>query len=1109
MPIDIPIWLHSLLGDASHKSCLDITGGDGAYLEPWNDKWGIETDPEQYRVARKYERPYECVRLTLPSQWHILDRARLKFETVIARCPEWGPDTVSHPVVTGGRAVPWSEFYLRTGVRLLSGNGIGVLIGHIQDATWFNTAARGGEHVLAKIHHRGQTLIFFRAYAGKRKDARNAFHSTEIPSTQIEYRRLRAALGYIQASSGHWYRPPGIKTQCSADDWALLKHEGERRIRSKTDKHGHDIYVLGDRITVNLNPYALAQIAKDHNKEVVKSLSITRKRLNNFAASDATWRLLQPYIKDDWITIAGEDVDAIESAIKESDYLLTPMQPIKPEQRFGYLKSGQLIKCVLTDMANGFLVNKEYAIVVETEVLEREEEVIEDQPDGSTDIKSYVYTKKRLKFTVGEHEFRETDADVKYLLAHFDIPDPGDIATQRPNEYEFWRRAVLEANETYMVPHGYAMWEEQIEDCTRLLMNDGGLFGAEQGAGKTACSMIGALCAIKYKRCDGNVLIVCPQDLIRLVWRDQLKQFCGIEVEQIKTVEQARRIATGIKNKTLKPKWYIVHYEALALTGTKITQYKSLVKPSGNQLFRAWPCTETVKTMANDYGAIMVKDQYVKPFVNRDERGSRYLDRSAPMTTCPRCGRAILNGRCTHRGLSHGEKKGKRRVAGCGYVHKALQVRSIGHELAMAFRAGMVIVDEGTQIQGDSMVGDAVAGLRARCRWLLTGTPAKSFVHQIFRLYAWVARYDTPMFPFAYIGGYKQFQSEFSVIRKNTETGTKKVIPEPTNLSMLWRLLNASMVRRRVHVPYKLVPVEVPMSGAQRQACLDWLGSKGEKIVEERGLSKLGAAGFLLTQQNYVATAPEASPLGNIFEIDGLSNWTPANLKCLELAAHHAARGEKFVIGSDVKNLGPWLAEQLNLKGIPTLHMMNDGGNTLNPEKRADILEIFRDNPEIRGCCVGTASVKAGHNLDVASVWINNGFPWDFMTWDQSFKRVVRRTSKLPITVYAIMAKYTLAVKKWVLLGDKTDGSDLALDGELSTKYVEPVPYHRIVEEMREAGFAISAEKAPLEADIRRSWEERPMYELEPLLLPMVNYKPAYLNGHSKIIDMFEELELA
>lgn len=223
----------------------------------------------------------------------------------------------------------------------------------------------------------------------------------------------------------------------------------------------------------------------------------------------------------------------------------------------------------------------------------------------------------------------------------------------------------------------------------------------------------------------------------------------------------------------------------------------------------------------------------------------------------------------------------------------------------------------------------------------------------------------------------------------------------------------------------------------------------------------------------YVAVLPEAEPSGFYGRA---SNWNPANLKVLQLATEHAAKGDKVLIGSSLAAYGPWLAEELCKHGVTAEHIVRerlDGSiQTLSPAKRADAVCDFRSNGT-SVLCTTTQAMKLGHNLDTANVVIVHGLPWTYSDLDQFVARVHRLTSQRPVTVYIVMTAGTVDVRKWELVTQKGAATQLAIDGQLFDQDVQKIDKQQILAEMKKAG--IKGDGALPESQIKRHWQRPPL----------------------------------
>ena len=246
-----------------------------------------------------------------------------------------------------------------------------------------------------------------------------------------------------------------------------------------------------------------------------------------------------------------------------------------------------------------------------------------------------------------------------------------------------------------------------------------------------------------------------------------------------------------------------------------------------------------------------------------------------------------------------------------------LVLKPMAHELATAFKNGCIVVDEGTKIKADgSLTSLAVRGLRAKHRILLTGTPQKNYVHDLFHLLCWALGPASVRFPFAWGSeGKSKFEGDFCVIERLVGGKRRKVLPEVTNLSVLWRLLSGAIIRRRKeHMGEQIVertfmPVTVPFGTRQREQYEKWLDGftlwyhdrRPELTYDE--IDRQAAILGQLVKLEYVTTLPCADPDADHWHV-GVSNWTPKLLKVLEIAGSHASDGDQVLIGSDLMQTG-------------------------------------------------------------------------------------------------------------------------------------------------------------------------------------------------------------
>ena len=494
---------------------------------------------------------------------------------------------------------------------------------------------------------------------------------------------------------------------------------------------------------------------------------------------------------------------------------------------------------------------------------------------------------------------------------------------------------------------------------------------------------------------------------------------------------------------------------------------------------------------------------------------------------CPRCGADTYNGwdgavcNAKKRCVSHarGECPDDRTgciMKGCGYTHRNLLVKPAYSHLTRAFKNGVVCVDEVSEIRGDdSLRSKSIRAIAAGPhRYGATGTPLSNFIADAFWGLWFSLGAASPLFPYDYHGKAK-FESDFCVIEymngraDDGEDHLRKrrtILPQITNVSQFWRLAQPGVSRcRKEQTDEPIVerthhPITVPMGVAQKKMHAFWLTKFAdyfrwkypEHPMAVNGLvDKWAAALGQLWHLERAATLPASDASSTEWDeardaLDTPSNWTPANMKVLELAMKHAASGEKVLIGSDLILTGKWLADRLCEKGIRAVHITEERGSgedrkigTKNPRKRAREIDEFVTG-DAQVLCAGVAAMKLGHNLDVASTVILTGLPYSFMVADQFIARVHRLTSKHPVSIYTVIPKGSLTERKWTLLKDKGGTSDLAFDGELSVQPEKPINWNKVLAEMKAAGIRSDGTEV-LEADIEAAWRKlAPVVRLRP-----------------------------
>jgi hypothetical protein len=1053
---------------------LDITAGDGSLLSPWSAdvSFGIELDPDQAEAARKSYTPLVG---DLQRLYPLLRTSGVRFPNVLAN-PPWG---LRWSVGSLNEGKPASSTLLgfKMALGLLDPSGAGALI---TGADRFRREVEPDEDArlvwcvieVPDLFEGVKASSAIALFAGP--DSRLGGDPIHLEAKREELSQLvkevrRAHDSRVEDSFVYLHQ------NTATEAFSAVAEEHARRLRfEQSGRPSYDVRLRGKRLAVRLSAFAKVALRQNEGHHALKTVEgFDRKALSYLALNLRDWRLIERCAEQGILSLDPALVSAASRALAEIELELCPLYEVRPQMRLGFLEDLERIECRRSDAERGFRAGERYPISTASQIHTANEERPYEKRDGTLEVRKFVERRKLLKVRIGDEEFDEGTESIKYLLKHFDIPDPGHIGDRFPKECARARAILDSFPERFGWAEKGIAWKDlereggeievwQREDLVRLIVK-GGALGWEQGGGKTLGLTALAIASIEYWGLANQVLFVVPQDLIPQ-WQREVRRFFGQEFELIDSIAKARAVRR--KMHAGGEGFYLTWYEMITLTGAR---------------------RETTPVVP------------VRVAGQRGQKSSVVLDSTE---VCPSCHADELlgwNGEVCRR---------------CSYVHRSLEVRCAASHLSTAFRRGVICVDELSEIRGaTSRRSRAVRALRAACRYGGSGTPISNYVNDAFWGLWWSLGNATTRFPYDYAGGPSQFQEDFCVLeylmgREDEGEGhvrkRVKILPEVTNVSVLWRLLSSGLVRRRQEnmgkmVPRREVPVEVPMGRAQLALHKGWLQrfpdfftarNPTHPLVKSGAVERFAAVIGQRAKLEYVSTLPPADPdLAWISDMEGVeaSYWTPAMLKALELALKHVRAGEKVLIGSILVETGPFIAERLRERGVEAVHITEVGKDgrhkTKAPKKRAAAVAAFVEG-SAQVLCAGVKAMRLGHNLDVASVAIVLGFPESYEALDQFIKRVHRLTSKKPITIYFVYPKDSMGEKKKKLVTNKAAASDLALDGELIDVPERPVDWRKVLKGMAKAGATLSAEDTVEEATVKALWEkaEGPFAPIAPTL---------------------------
>jgi hypothetical protein len=1051
---------------------LDPTAGNGALLAPWpsNQRFAVEIDADQVQAG-----DYHAITGDLQRVFPMLRKLGVKFPQIVAN-PPFGLNWTDG----AGRSENSTVATWRMSLALLAPQGVGAFICGRDRFRREVLSREDAAGVFATVECEDlfddtalPCLIAFFVGLEDRDDDGGLLVEKEASREELAERALSHEIKRALRDTGHYYAGALSSPQVGPmEPWRLVARELERRRREEASQRPtYSIELRArDRLAIRPGPFVRQALAKAGRLKLVETMN--NQPVGHFALNALDWRLLGELEQECDLTISPAVREAVAQVASAAEREVIPLYEVRPQMRLGYLTDLDSILCTRSDPERGFQEGTRYPLRTDSRINVKSGEKVTRNKQGEPVVRKYEEEAKVLVITVADKEFCESTEDIQYLLEHFEIPNPGDIATRFPEEVERQRQLLDEIaaeGRANGKDREFAWKNFQREDLARALTKtrDGGGFilSWEQGGGKTLGAAGYALGAVR-NGARNQVLFIVPQDLIPQ-YRQDISDKLGITVEHITTPSQARRVAKHLR--AGGEGWYITHYEVLSLLGVKNEPLP----------------VQNVPVHEAEGERVVLDSTEFCPACHASRHGGWQAD--SPLV----CSAVYTE-----------EVRGEVRSRTCGYVHKSLRVKSAAHHLACAFRDGVICIDEGTLIKGDdSQRSKAIRGLQARNKLLATGTPISNYVNQIFWLMWWCLGDSSLRFPYSYDGGLAAFEVDFCVLeytygRKGSATQhrreKRKVLPQITNVSRFWRLSAAAMIRRRKRdfgepiVPCTLKTVSAPMGVAQHELYKLWLSKStfasfftwkypDHALVESGQIERFAAACGQLTKLEYATTAPEAATDRGWPGLAGLehSNWTPKNMKTLELILQHVQAGEKILVGSDLIETGRWLCDRLKEKGVRAGHIVeerNGKAATVNPRKRAVVMRDFRHG-SLQVLLCGIPAIRLGHNLDTASVVVVDGLVFSYEMFDQFIARAHRLSSRKPVTVYVMLTKGSLDEKKWALLSAKAAAADLALDGQLMDEREEPISLEQVLKELQAKGVPLTGEEIA-ESELQAAWED-------------------------------------
>jgi SNF2-related domain/Helicase conserved C-terminal domain len=400
-----------------------------------------------------------------------------------------------------------------------------------------------------------------------------------------------------------------------------------------------------------------------------------------------------------------------------------------------------------------------------------------------------------------------------------------------------------------------------------------------------------------------------------------------------------------------------------------------------------------------------------------------------------------------------------------------------------------VVIDEGVKMKGEeTMVGRGVRSMTPAYRLILTATPVKNRLPDIFRLAWWAVggkAEATPVWPYRDEATERaRFAETFMVTERNLtreqqakEEGKKasgsrfkKLTPEVCNVHRLWKLFGPIILRRRKQdagveiVPKirKVIRCEMgtlqkkvyqyhldadyrdikgrPAIGAQLQALRIAAADPASELLVAQPGEPVERCGCALAGAAPTARCPACKGRGylSLPHRSGTA-YIPKAATVLTLIAEVLERREQVVVFSafndPLDSVSRWLTE------ADVRHVVLDG--RVSQKRRGDKAALFKqgrlDNSSIPVMLAGVECMAEGHSFHLANNVILMAYSWAYDKFKQALDRVHRMNSLKPVNVYVVICTGSIDRRLESLVQEKSDAAELVLDGRLIGERTEEV----------------------------------------------------------------------
>lgn len=340
----------------------------------------------------------------------------------------------------------------------------------------------------------------------------------------------------------------------------------------------------------------------------------------------------------------------------------------------------------------------------------------------------------------------------------------------------------------------------------------------------------------------------------------------------------------------------------------------------------------------------------------------------------------------------------------------ALLRRDIERYRGLEFAA--VVLDEAQHIKNpDSQNARAACALRAKSRFILTGTPIENSLRDLWSLFAFLLP--------GYLGSRADFKDRYETPLLNGERG-----PLWQRLS---RRVHPYLLRRRkqdilTELPDKIEQViEIELSDAQKAVYTQLQQSARVQVDQLREGGQAGAArmrvltALLRLRQACcdlrLLGAPDPAPSGKTNAL-------------LELLGEAVDGGHRTLVFSQFTSMLDLIAAELDTQGIA--HCRLDGST----RNRAEVVDRFQNDATIPVFLISLKAGGVGLNLTAADTVIHFDPWWNPAVEAQATDRAHRIGQKNVVTAIKLIARDTVEERVLKMQARKKELMDGMMDGD-------------------------------------------------------------------------------